>query len=354
MIFATGAARLLPIPPPPCRGPSQGLTWCCEIPTLDLTRESPSIRGIRDLSVAPTRSSDSERTNYRLLARDGGGKPLPGALGSTFLGGGPNTLAKANIDLKEFAVLTEARRPTNKRTKGATNMPPKKTLFADPDAILLGIHHGSIAWAAELKEELDAAIRQGKTMSDLNEIERAQLCSSTIQCLNRVNGSLSSFPGLLKKIIVNRAWERRQVKQGGRIIELKSLSELITLKPVEGWGEDPKKVEAVIKDDPEVLAMYREAMKQQGERKDLSDNVTEVSGPTGNSKAYTLSRLKRQTPELFKAVCDGEMSANAAAIKAGFRKVDTPDEKALKALRKADNPTEVITEFTKEIEANDG
>jgi hypothetical protein len=48
------------------------------------------------------------------------------------------------------------------------------------------------------------------------------------------------------------------------------------------------------------------------------------------------------------------MSANAAAIKAGFRKVDTPDEKALKALRKADNPTEVITEFTKEIEANDG
>ncbi len=87
--------------PPPCRGPSQGLTWCCEIPTLDLTRESPSIRGIRDLSVAPTRSSDSERTNYRLLARDGGRKPLPEAVESTFLGGGPNTLAKANIDLKD-------------------------------------------------------------------------------------------------------------------------------------------------------------------------------------------------------------------------------------------------------------
>ncbi len=28
--------------------------------------------------------------------------------------------------------------------------------------------------------------------------------------------------------------------------------------------------------------VVREAMKQQGERKDLSDNVTEVSGPTGN------------------------------------------------------------------------
>ncbi len=68
----------------------------------------------------------------------------------------------------------------------------------------------------------------------------------------------------------------------------------------------------------------------------------------GNSKAYTLSRLKRDAPELFKAVCDGEMSANAAAIKAGIRKVDTPDEKALKALRKADNPEEVIATFTSE------
>ncbi len=39
-------------------------------------------------------------------------------------------------------------------------MPPKKSLFADPAAILLGIYHGNIAWAADLQEELDAAIRQ--------------------------------------------------------------------------------------------------------------------------------------------------------------------------------------------------
>jgi len=37
-------------------------------------------------------------------------------------------------------------------------------------------------------------------------------------------------------------------------------AETITEKPVRGWGEDPKKVEAVIKDDPECLAMFRAAM----------------------------------------------------------------------------------------------
>ena len=84
-----------------------------------------------------------------------------------------------------------------------------------------------------------------------------------------------------------------------------------------GWGEDPKKVEAVIKDEPEVLEMYREAMKQQGDR-NLSDNVREVDG-SGNSRSYTLSRLKRESPELFQDVCDGKLSANAAAIEAGFR-----------------------------------
>jgi hypothetical protein len=49
------------------------------------------------------------------------------------------------------------------------------------------------------------------------------------------------------------------------------------------------------------------------------NNVNQLSASKGNSKAYTLSRLKRESPELFAAVCDGELSANAAAIKAGFR-----------------------------------
>ena len=55
--------------------------------------------------------------------------------------------------------------------------------------------------------------------------------------------------------------------------------------------------------DPEALADFREAMKGQGKRNDIPNilyNIKEVQAGTG--KAYTLSRLKRETPELFAAV----------------------------------------------------
>jgi hypothetical protein len=54
---------------------------------------------------------------------------------------------------------------------------------------------------------------------------------------------------------------------------------------------------AVIKDHPEVLALWREAMKQKGNQhteKSNPDNVREAA--CGNSKAYTVSRLKRESP----------------------------------------------------------
>ena len=130
-------------------------------------------------------------------------------------------------------------------------------------------------------------------MPDLNEIERGQLCQSTIESLYEATGGLRQFPSLLKKVIATRAWERRTVH--GKVVELGSLRELITAKPVSGWGEDPSKVEAVIRDDPEALAAFREAMKHQGERPNLDDNVIEVErSPVGNSRAYSISRVQRE------------------------------------------------------------
>jgi hypothetical protein len=167
-------------------------------------------------------------------------------------------------------------------------------------------------------------------MSDLNEIERGQLCRTASDSFSSTGHGLSVFPGLLKKIIRFRAWERRELvtKDGnpkGRVIELSSLRELITEKPIKGWGEDPKKIEAVIKDDPECLAMFREAMVQHGgDRKSESikcNNVTVDSGRlTGNSRAYSITRVQRECePEIVAKVMAGEMSPNAALVKAGVR-----------------------------------
>jgi hypothetical protein len=156
-------------------------------------------------------------------------------------------------------------------------------------------------------------------MPELNEIERAQLCQTTIESLYEATGGLKQFPALLKKVIATKAWERRTVH--GKVVELGSLRELITAKPVSGWGEDPSKVEAVIRDDPQALAAFREAMKHQGERTDLVDNVNEVMDrPDGNSRAYSISRVQRVCDEgTVAAVMSGAMSANAALVKAGVR-----------------------------------
>ena len=156
-------------------------------------------------------------------------------------------------------------------------------------------------------------------MSDLNEIERGQLCQSTIESLYEATGGMRHFPGLLKKSIRNKAWERRTNR--GKVIELASLRELITEKPLRGWGEDVDKVRAVIKDDPEALAMFREAMKHQGERTDLGNNVPEVErAHRGNSRAFSIDRVQRECDaETVAAVMAGTVTPNAALVKAGIR-----------------------------------
>ena len=162
-------------------------------------------------------------------------------------------------------------------------------------------------------------------MSSFNELDREALCVTTWKCLSDSVGVLGDFPKLLKKLILHKAWERRIVR--GQVVELKTLRELITSRPPAGWNEDPSKVEAALRDDPEALVMFREQMKHQGERTDLNEDnfrniVPEVGDgqPRGNSLAYSITRAKASCdPVTAAAVMAGEMSANAALVKAGLR-----------------------------------
>jgi hypothetical protein len=193
-------------------------------------------------------------------------------------------------------------------------------------------------------------------MSELNEVEKGQLCQSTIESLYEATGGMKQFPGLLKKIIANKAWERRLSK--GKVIELASLRELITEKPVRGWGEDVRTVEAVIKDDPECLALFYDAM-QLTNQHDKPTNI--VSKPEqskekrntiqGNSKAYTCGRISKVAPELFEEVKAGRMSANAAAIQAGIRKKPTPEDQCLRAFKKCSDKAGLLLRLQEYLEA---
>ncbi len=65
---------------------------------------------------------------------------------------------------------------------------------------------------------------------------------------------------------------------------------------------NPERIEGLIKHDPEVLVLWREAMKEKTGPKLKGDDglcniVTETKGTTGNSRSYTVSRLQREAPD---------------------------------------------------------
>jgi hypothetical protein len=101
-------------------------------------------------------------------------------------------------------------------------------------------------------------------------------------------------------------------------------SDNITIKPERGTSK------------AYTLELWRKATTGEhgGDRKSngaiKSDNIS-LDPKRGTSKAYTLDRLKNQRPDLFEPVVAKELSANAAAKMAGWRK----ETSALETLRKA-------------------
>jgi hypothetical protein len=156
-------------------------------------------------------------------------------------------------------------------------------------------------------------------------LRNSDLCQSLDKSLRQGEMGIGSTCDLIKAVIREKAWTRRKIRTG-EIVECKSLRELITAPPLKGYGEKVEDVQRMISNDPEADAAFREAM---------VGSLDNVKGSDGNGKAYTLSRLKRETPDLFAAVVRGDMSANAAAIKAGWRKKKTPLDQLRAALANA-------------------
>jgi hypothetical protein len=64
----------------------------------------------------------------------------------------------------------------------------------------------------------------------------------------------------------------------------------------------------------------------------LTAGTKQPRGERGNSRRYALARLKRDFPELYQKVRAGKMSANRAAIQAGFREQKPPPTRIEKCL----------------------
>lgn len=143
-------------------------------------------------------------------------------------------------------------------------------------------------------------------------------------------GGLKNVPGLLRQVLREDMWRERTIRQTGEIVQFERFADFVESEPLEGLGADIKILERLCADDPETLRLLRRATVEKrgapmgnqnaSHNGTNSDNVTVCSEPErGNSRAYTLDRLSRERPDLYEQVEAKEMTANAAAIEAGFR-----------------------------------
>ena len=186
-------------------------------------------------------------------------------------------------------------------------------------------------------------------MADLK--RRGIYVSNLQMALSEGEHGLSAVPGHIRKIIEEDMWQDRIVQATGERAQYDRFTEFIADSPPEGLGTDIGMLKRMCAEDEEALRLLRAALKSQGRRTDLAsdtdlagsadpagsadlvDNINEVGRSSGTSKSYTLDRLAREDPKLYEKVTCGELSANQAAIKAGFR-----DKKASIPVHKGGEP----------------
>lgn len=154
---------------------------------------------------------------------------------------------------------------------------------------------------------------------------------------------LEKIPATLKVIIKQEAWKQCSDKEG---IPFQNFEAFVrcplwfglecTIDDLLAYCRKRDDIQKLIRAEVGALHSHEEAGALGGRGKKACSNAMGFSSDRGAT--YTLRRLKRDKPELAKRVIDGELTANAAAIKAGFRmktiNVPLDPERAAKALRK--------------------
>jgi hypothetical protein len=149
--------------------------------------------------------------------------------------------------------------------------------------------------------------------------ENFLIVRSACQLLRRGGFALKEIPSTVLSLIQKDAW-RDFITESGRSVHHDTFESFVVTPPLEGLGATVRQIEQLCRDDVEALRAVREVKKHQGKRADnFVDNINEVRS-SGTSTSYTLSRLSRESPDLYEQVRRGDLSANAAAIKAGFRR----------------------------------
>ena len=154
-----------------------------------------------------------------------------------------------------------------------------------------------------------------------------EIISSLRQELYELKG-LENVPAMIIKIIDDELWKEFYDEVVEEVVHHKSFESFVTTDPPRGLGLTLKKLRKFIEDDVKALDKYDRAIQrkdgehegnQYTKRVGTHDNIM-IPNQQGTSETYALRRLRAHRPDLHGQVLEGEKSAHAAMVEAGFRK----------------------------------
>jgi hypothetical protein len=158
-------------------------------------------------------------------------------------------------------------------------------------------------------------------------VMKDEIVTSLARLVNSTGWELKSLPGMVKRVITENMWPERIVRVTGEVARFNSFAEFVTTPPPAGLGTDIETLERLCRDDAEAITLLRQTTTRprggdtrSPDAQTNSNNVTIETPDRGNTRAYTLDRLSRERPDLYQRVVNKELTANAAAIEAGWRK----------------------------------
>jgi hypothetical protein len=160
----------------------------------------------------------------------------------------------------------------------------------------------------------------------ISEQEQWAVIAALGSAIARGDASLGNVPGLLKRVLKEKLWHKFQppgidlVKYGPE-----HFIEFVETPPVRGLGVTVDLIEKLISDDNDAAVLLRKTLNRGrgGDRKSESAQQIKRNNITferGTRRDYALERLQRDRPDLYDQVDKKELTANAAMVKAGFRK----------------------------------
>src|SRR5260221_14481372 len=179
-------------------------------------------------------------------------------------------------------------------------------------------------------------------------VERGYLTSSLGSASHSGEHGFKTVPGLLKRVIEERAWEGRLIVETGEEFDgFKNFEAYVKANPSKGLGTDLDTIKRLVANDEElfqwVLAEERKAHPLGTNQYTEGVNIVNTrKRPQGNSKAYALQKLSDEGEiDLLEQVKGGKLSANEAMKQAGFRRpriaiyLDDPESAAKTLLSNA-------------------